>query len=194
VNWSTWALLAAVIIGVYLSQLAGRLDRLHIRVDRAEAALRAQLLRRASEAIELAAMDGPLDPAARITIDGFAHAARDFGETDLEKDHRAQRLEQAGRNEAEGELTKALQAALPDEESVMEYAAIGGGSELMEELDSTTRRVELAKGFHADAVAQCQKMRRRAIVRFLHLQGRAPWPEFIDINLAQPTGFAHRSR
>src|SRR6185437_7037586 len=46
---------AALFMGVYVSWRAGRIDRLHARVDMARAALDATLLRRASLALELAA-------------------------------------------------------------------------------------------------------------------------------------------
>jgi hypothetical protein len=45
---------AALFIGVYVSWRAGRIDRLHARVDMAQAALDATLLRRSSVALELA--------------------------------------------------------------------------------------------------------------------------------------------
>lgn len=40
-----WTVVALILIGVYLSWTAGRLDRLHSRIDAARAALDAQLLR-----------------------------------------------------------------------------------------------------------------------------------------------------
>ena len=56
---------AAVLVGVYVSWRAGRLDRLHARVDGARAALDAALVRRSSVALELAAWpDGPGDQLA----------------------------------------------------------------------------------------------------------------------------------
>jgi hypothetical protein len=50
---------AAVLVGVYVSWRAGRLDRLHARVDGARAALDAALVRRSSVALELAACGWP---------------------------------------------------------------------------------------------------------------------------------------
>ena len=68
-----WILVVLVAIGLYLSWTAGRLDRLHARIDAARAALDAQLLRRASVAQELAT-SGVLDPAASIVLYEAAHA------------------------------------------------------------------------------------------------------------------------
>ena len=70
-----WTVVALVAIGLYLSWTAGRLDRLHSRIDAARAALDAQLLRRASVTQELAT-SGVLDPAASIVLYEAAHAAR----------------------------------------------------------------------------------------------------------------------
>ncbi len=69
-----WILVVLVAIGLYLSWTAGRLDRLHARIDAARAALDAQLLRRASITQELAT-SGVLDPAASIVLYEAAHAA-----------------------------------------------------------------------------------------------------------------------
>src|SRR6202020_2100179 len=87
---------AAVLVGVYVSWRAGRLDRLHARVDGARAALDAALVRRSSVALELAAC-GLLDPATSPLRAGAAHDARAAGEP----------------NElAESDLTRALRAVL----------------------------------------------------------------------------------
>jgi hypothetical protein len=47
---------AALLIGVYVSWRAGRIDRLHARVEMARAALDVTLLRRSSVALELATL------------------------------------------------------------------------------------------------------------------------------------------
>jgi hypothetical protein len=174
-TWWFWALLVVVLFGLYFSQVAGRLDRLHIRVDNAANALRTQLLRRASVALELAA-SGLLDPATSLFLAEAAHTARDASD--------------AERDEAENTLTLALHAALPDADSVAAVAMSPGGSDLVEELEATTRRVELAKLFHEDAVRQCEAMRSKPLVRVLHLAGRAPWPEGIAIDASRPDGLA----
>ena len=87
---------AAILIGVYVSWRAGRLDRLHARVEAARAALDAALVRRSAVALELAA-GGLLDPATSLLIAGAAHDARAAGEPD---------------ERAESDLTRALRAAL----------------------------------------------------------------------------------
>ncbi|BFO19923.1 hypothetical protein SHKM778_63110 [Streptomyces sp. KM77-8] len=98
-----WILVALVAIGLYLSWTAGRLDRLHARIDAARAALDAQLLRRASVAQELAT-SGVLDPAASIVLYEAAHAARQAAEEQREV--------------AESELGQALRAVFADAQQV----------------------------------------------------------------------------
>src|SRR5215472_6417171 len=66
---------AVAIVGVYVSWRAGRLDRLHARVDAARFALDAALVRRSSIALELAS-SGLLDPATSMLLAGAAHDAR----------------------------------------------------------------------------------------------------------------------
>ena len=63
------------IIGVYISWRAGRLDRLHARLEAARFALDAALVRRSSVALELAS-SGLLDPATSVLLAGAAHDAR----------------------------------------------------------------------------------------------------------------------
>ena len=87
---------AAILLGVYVSWRAGRLDRLHARVETARAALDAALVRRSSVALELAA-SGLLDPATSMLVAGAAHDARAAGAPD---------------ELAESDLTRALRAAL----------------------------------------------------------------------------------
>ena len=55
----------AVLFGVYLSWTAGRIDRLHARVEAARAVLDAQLLRRSGAALDVAT-GGLFDPASAV--------------------------------------------------------------------------------------------------------------------------------
>src|ERR1043166_4271104 len=85
-------IIAAILVGVCVSWRAGRLGRLHARVEAARAALDAALVRRSSISQELAAT-GLLDPATSLLIAGAAHDARAAGEPD---------------ERAESDLTRAL--------------------------------------------------------------------------------------
>ena len=114
-----WIAVALVAIGLYLSWTAGRLDRLHARIDAARAALDAQLLRRASVTQELAT-SGVLDPAASIVLYEAAHAARQ-----AEEEHR---------EVAESELSQALRAVFGEPAQVDAVREAPGGVEAAEEL------------------------------------------------------------
>ena len=71
-----WSLVGAgLVLGLYLRGLAGRLDRLHVRVDAARDALDAQLVRRTAAALELAHA-GLLDPATSVLLAEEAYGAQ----------------------------------------------------------------------------------------------------------------------
>jgi hypothetical protein len=157
---------AAILAGVYVSWRAGRLDRLHARVETARAALDAALVRRSSVALELAAC-GLLDPATSLLIAGAAHDARAGGEL----------------NElAESDLTRALRAALGQPGFRAALAELGRGDELLAELEAAAHQVFLARKFYNDAVAVTRAARRRWLARLFRLAGGAPLPEFFEID------------
>jgi hypothetical protein len=156
----------AILVGVYVSWRAGRLDRLHARVETARAALDAALVRRSAVALELAAC-GLLDPATSMLLAGAAHDARAAG----------------GPNElAESDLTRALRAALGQPGFRAALAERGRGDELLAELEAAAHQVFLARKFYNDAVAVTRAARRRWLVRVLRLAGGAPLPEFFEID------------
>jgi hypothetical protein len=162
-------------IGVYLSWRAGRLDRLHARLEAARFALDAALIRRSSVALELAS-SGLLDPATSVLLAGAAHDARSA---------------EAGEEMAESDLTRALRAVFTQPDFVTLMAGQQGAEELLSELEGASHQVFLARKFYNDAVATTLEARRKWLVRIFHLAGRADLPEFfeIDDSLA-PTGSA----
>ena len=169
-----WILLIIVIVvlalfGLYLSMTAGRLDRLHRRIELAESALDAQLMRRSSVALELASYR-LLDPATSMVISDAAHAARVSADRSLNE-----------RDLAETHLTEALNAALePDEFDFV--LSEEGGPELLAELAAAAQRVELSRRFLNDAVRACIQLRRQRAVRWFNLAGRTAWPQFRDMS------------
>ena len=76
-SWWMWVLLVLVVFGrlVPVVQTAGRLDRLHRRVDAGNVALDRALLERSSVAVEVAAARMP-DPVSAAVIADAAHEAR----------------------------------------------------------------------------------------------------------------------
>lgn len=166
---------ALLLIGVYLSWTAGRLDRLHARVDAARAALDAQLLRRASIAQELAT-SGVLDPAASIVLYQAAHDARQ-----AEEEHR---------EVAESELSQALRAVFAERTQVDAVRQAPGGEESAAELAAAVRRVPMARRFHNDAVRAARALHRHRKVRWFRLAGHAPFPLAFEMDDEPPAEFA----
>jgi hypothetical protein len=78
--WGSALVLLLLVFVLYLSMTAGRLDRLHQRVDTALLTLQTHLLRRSSTTLELAAI-GVLDPATSLILAEQAHAARRASES-----------------------------------------------------------------------------------------------------------------
>ncbi|MFC5803787.1 hypothetical protein [Streptomyces formicae] len=172
-----WILVALVAIGLYLSWTAGRLDRLHSRIDAARAALDAQLLRRASVTQELAT-SGMLDPAASIVLYEAAHAARQADE-----EHR---------EVAESDLSQALRAVFGEPEQVQVVREAPGGDDAANELAAAVRRVPMARRFHNDAVRAARAVRRHRKVRWFRLAGHAPFPMAFEMDDEPPTALADR--
>jgi hypothetical protein len=154
------------VIGVYISWRAGRLDRLHARLETARAALDAALVRRSSVALELAS-SGLLDPATSLLLAEAAHDARSAD---------------GARELAESDLTRALRAAFSQPDFRALLASRQGAEELLTELESAAHQVFLARKFYNDAVAATRAARRRWLARALRLAGNAKPPEFFEID------------
>ena len=157
-----------VLFAVYVSWTAGRLDRMHARVDAAWAALDAQLVRRAAAARALV----PLLPSAvGAELDEAAHVALEAAES--------------GREAVENDLTRVLRVALPALPPTADLA----------ELDSAASRVGLARSFHNAAVKDTRALRLRRMPRALRLAGHRDLPQYFEIDdtaLREPVAGARR--
>lgn len=172
-----WIVVALLLVGVYLSWTAGRLDRLHARIDAAKAALDATLLRRASIAQELATA-GVLDPASSMVLYQAAHDARQ-----AEEEHR---------EVAESELSQTLRAVFADPAQLEAVRAAPGGTETAQELSAAVRRVPMARRFHNDAVRAARALRSHRTVRWLRLAGHAAFPMAFEMDDEPPPALADR--
>lgn len=174
--------LAAALLGVllllYVRGLAGRLDRLHLRVDAATSALEARLIHRAALARELA-LSGWLDPASAILLVDAATSAQ----TPEAGDPRV-------RDAPQSDLSAALRAVLDDPETLAVLQEDGEARDLLVELADATQGVTLARRFANDAVQAAVAVRRRWLVRTLHLAGHAPWPISREMDDAPPQSLA----
>ncbi|WP_251150885.1 hypothetical protein [Cellulosimicrobium sp. Marseille-Q4280] len=203
-TWSETAILVVavfVLVGWLLWVAASRLDRLHRKVMASRLALDAQLVRRASAVVDLAA-SAELDPVTSVLLAEAAHAV-------LDDDADARRLVESvpglgtqdaprprlllggmapSRALAESDLSATLRSALEDAEDVAELRDDPAGDELLGNLSAAWYRAQLARRFHNEAVAQAQRVRSKWWVRLFRLAGHAPMPVTVELDDAWPPG------
>ena len=96
------------------------------------------------------------------------------------------------RAQAESDLTRALDAALPDAEEVSFLEAVPEGAAMLDEVTRACHRAQLARRFHNDAVRACRDVRAHRSVMWFRLYGHAPLPDPVDFDDAVPSGLAAR--
>ncbi|MBO3085492.1 hypothetical protein [Cellulomonas fengjieae] len=186
--------LALVLWWVWVA--ASRLDRLHRKVGTSRAVLDAQLVRRATVAAELAT-SGLLDPVSSVLVGEAAWAALSTQASELPADLLAlvgpdehpegtTTTVPVDRGGIESELSATLREALDDPDEVAALRADPAGNELVELLASSWYRVQLARRFHNEAVAQTARARSGPMVRLLRLAGHAPEPVGLELDDAWP--------
>ena len=153
---------------------AARLDHLHTRLERMDATVEAELLRRSIATLEVAT-SGLLDPASSMVLADAAHRARVATAED--------------REEAESALTEALVAAFDDPVSISSEMVPDWGHDLVADLGASCRRVRTARRLHNGTVTVTRNRRRSRFVRAFHLAGRAPMPEYIEFDDRIPAAF-----
>jgi hypothetical protein len=189
---------AALLIGVYVSWRAGRIDRLHARVEMARAALDVTLLRRSSVALELAT-SGLLDPATSLLLAAAVHGTRPGGYGGAGSPPGSAGLGGVvvppeairPRDLAESDLTRALRAAFSQPDFRSSLSDKEGADEMLGEVEATAHQVFLARKFYNDMVAVTRDARRRPLARVLRLSGNAQAPEFFEMDdslIADKTG------
>ncbi|GAA4690071.1 hypothetical protein APR04_002740 [Promicromonospora umidemergens] len=186
-TWSEMALvvLGALAVGLLLAwRGAYRVDRLHRKVAASRIALDAQLVRRASSAVELAA-SGTLDPASAVLVADAAYTASDAGP--VTSPAAALKMDGLGpaRERAESGLTATLREAMGGPEAVRALLE-GPAGEVVTGLADAWYRATLARRFHNEAVAQARRVRRLWYVRLFWLAGRTPMPRTVELDDALP--------
>jgi hypothetical protein len=163
-------LVVLVLLATYVTWTAGRLDRQHVRVEAGRSALDAALVRRAALAEELAELARSVAPGPDLA--SVVTAAR-----------RARDADQEDRERAENDLTRVLRplvnrltVASTPEPYGHEVAALLG------QLASATSRIGLARNIANGAVEHTLALRRRRLVRWLRLAGRAAAPAYFEID------------
>lgn len=174
VMWTAVVFAVLLAIGWFLSYTAVRLDRLHHKMHATTAALDAQLVRRAEATLEVA-LSGLLDPATSTLLAGAAtQALRRPGPWTAE------------RAEAESELTDVLRAA----ESTLPEEDPDEPEDPLTMLRGAALRVQLARRFHNEAVADVIRLRERPQTRWFRLAGHAPVPTIVQFDDGWPAEIA----
>ena len=167
VGWLVLAVVVAVLLSMWVTFTATRLDRLHARVDAAQAALDAQLVRRAAALLHVAeSPDSGVPDDRRACYDAVAQAALSAG---AEGEERQTAENAVGR--AVAELGQQPQPLRPD---------------AAEELREAAARVLIARRFYNDAVRDTRALRVGRMPRALHMAGRRALPLFFDIDDTLP--------
>lgn len=164
VLWTVLAVMLAVLITAWMTFTATRLDRLHARVDAAQSALEAQLVRRAAALQHVADNAGEaVTSRTRERLVTTAHAA-------LESDG-------SGKEAAENAVGRAVNEVA----DLAPQLAPAATAALPEVAESATR-VVIARRFYNDAVRDTRALRNRRMPRLLRLAGHRENPQFFDID------------
>lgn len=196
---------------------ATRLDRLHRKVVASRLALDAQLVRRSAAAAELGT-SGVLDPVSSVLLVEAAREASSGAESgerelvvavpdlaDLIVSTRADTLNKRApsrttvshaldaslgepRAQAESVLSATLRTVLDDPAETEDLYASPDTAALLEALAAAWYRVQLARRFHNEAVAQAQRVRAKVLVRTVRLAGRAAMPQTVELDDGWPAG------
>ena len=160
--WIVLAVVVAIFVTSWVTFTATRLDRLHARVDAAQASLDAQLVRRAA-AVQHIADTGRTqlgdDTADRLV--GVAHKA----------------LTAASEREAvENDVGKAANELADRCDDLPAHVG------QLREVAESSNRVIIARRFYNDAVRDTRTLRAGRMPRLLRLAGHRELPRFFDID------------
>ncbi len=164
VGWLILAVAVAILLTTWITFTLTRLDRLHARVDAAQAAMDAQLVRRAAALLHVAEADSAVPADLRERYERVAKAA-------------LAAPADASRAGAENAVSHAVAGLAPANLSP-ESAA---------ELQEASARVRIARRFYNDAVRDTRALRGRRLPRLFRMAGRRAVPEFFDIDDTLPT-------
>lgn len=170
-------IVVVVIFATWAYLTAQRLHRIHKRVDQAAISLAGCLDRRAvavrgvarsmrREANQMASTQPEKAAQIRADADALSDATEVAEDTDV---YQPDALMQ--REDVENDITLLLRRT--------DFSFIGRDE--TEELQDAVLRVTLARRFYNSAVREAISLQSAPLVRFLHLAGRAPQPQFFNI-------------
>jgi hypothetical protein len=172
VGWLIVAVVLAIVLTMWVTFTLTRLDRLHARVDAAQATMDAQLVRRAAALLQVAeSSDNGLPGDTRTAYQQIATRALGTADADSE------------RQQVENAVGRAVAELAARPEPLRADAAA--------ELQEAAARVLIARRFYNDAVRDTRALRARRMPRVFRLAGRREMPQFFDIDDTVPI---HASR
>lgn len=160
-----------------LSSIAARLDRTHRRRDAALNSLRIYLAIRATAAAKVVTAGIVETETANRLREELENVMNESEKTFL--DYLI----------AESKFTSVLCDEFDDSKSLQAMMTNTKSSDLLFELVRATKRVQLARRFHNDAVGASQLLHKRFVVRLFRLAGRTPEPKAVDLDDRVPNGF-----
>lgn len=164
VGWVVLAVVLAVLLTFWITFTATRLDRLHARVDAAQAALDAQLVRRAAAVQHVAdSARAELGDERADRLSGSSRAA--LAATDAEREPAENGVGKAANELAD--VAPQLPARLVP---------------ALHEVAESASRVLIARRFYNDAVRDTRTLRTSRLPRLLRLAGHRELPRFFDID------------
>lgn len=180
-NWIYIVIALAIVIpfAIYLSSTAGRLDRLHHRVDMAYSSLDLQLVRRSLAAYELAE-SGLIDPASSLVLADAAMRVQEDERPPL------------ARSQHESDLTKAIEATVGARADIEALCETPLGRQYVDALSGAVHKAAIARRFYNDAVRACVDVRRQRLVRTFHLEGKTDLPRSMEMEDSIPPGLEGR--
>jgi hypothetical protein len=172
------AIFVVFLFALYLSNVAGRLDRLHLKVENARHALDRQLALRSAICSDLSG------------IEIFDVALRQKLSNAIQTSIKEESLLIHTRDEwaIESAVSKVLGEIFHESFDVKKHQEF---EFLIKEVAGAARRVQYALTIFNDAVKSVHKVRKRWLVKGFRLYGRAKMPHVIEFDTAIPVALLH---
>ncbi len=171
-------LFALIYLGWKLASLAARLDRTHIRRDNALNSLRQHLALRATAVARIVAAQ-KLEPDVanqfKIALEEILTASENSFRDYLS---------------AESALTELLANTFSEEGSIAIFMDSTQSAAMIFDLTRASKRVQLARRFHNDAVGASLLLHARTAVRLFRLAGHTKAPTTVDLDDRVPNALS----
>jgi len=164
-----WIFGALLLFAWYLSNVAGRLDRLHLKAEAAKLSLDTQLALRTSSVGRLIEklnnQNYEIKELPEVWQEAIKREAEDITD-DLQWQY-------------ESSLTVAINNLVTNQPELLTHPEFEA---IISDIAQASRRVQYAKAFHNDAQKNALKVRQRPLVKIFRLAGRAKLPALIEFD------------